>query len=475
MQKEGDLILVKEKSTFLSDESKTARHPCYSEEAHHHFARMHVAVAPKCNISCNFCSRKFDCANESRPGVVSELITPDEAVRKVLFVASGMKQLSVVGIAGPGDPLANPEKTFATFKGIAEQAPDLRLCLSTNGLTLLDHIDQIKALSIDHITITINAVDPEIGKEIYSWIYYKKKRYKGLEAAKILIDRQLRGLEALVSLGVLVKVNSVLIPGINADHLAEVSEVIGAKGAFIHNIVPLIVTPDTVFEKNGIKNPTAVELQAVQEKCQGDSPIKMMKHCHQCRADAIGLLGEDRSPEFTKEEFLNKKIDYNIKERADFQHQVEQKIRRKKEGKEDNAILEKESDMSVVRIAVTTRGEGKVNLHFGHAKDFLVFDVSETTITFIGVRKVQSYCVGGVMNCGSDKLTILDETKAILSDCQILLSSGMGAVPQKYMRDQGIIPVIRSGDMEVLLHESEKYYRYMNPEPKQQMEVPSIR
>ena len=51
--------------------AKVQNHPCYSEEAHHYFARMHVAVAPACNIQCNYCNRKYDCSNESRPGVVS--------------------------------------------------------------------------------------------------------------------------------------------------------------------------------------------------------------------------------------------------------------------------------------------------------------------------------------------------------------------------------------------------------------------
>src|ERR1035438_1625046 len=37
---------------------KVKNHPCYSEEAHHHYARMHVAVAPACNIQCNYCNRK---------------------------------------------------------------------------------------------------------------------------------------------------------------------------------------------------------------------------------------------------------------------------------------------------------------------------------------------------------------------------------------------------------------------------------
>src|SRR5512139_3406369 len=118
---------------------KVKNHPCYSEEAHHHYARMHVAVAPACNIQCNYCNRKFDCANESRPGVVSERLTPAQAVHKVLAVAAEVPNLSVVGIAGPGDPLANPEKTFATLEGIRRAAPDLRLCLSTNGLALPAH------------------------------------------------------------------------------------------------------------------------------------------------------------------------------------------------------------------------------------------------------------------------------------------------------------------------------------------------
>jgi nitrogen fixation protein NifB len=68
---------------------KVKNHPCYSEEAHHYYARMHVAVAPACNIQCNYCNRKYDCANESRPGVVSEKLTAEQAVRKVIFPRSG--------------------------------------------------------------------------------------------------------------------------------------------------------------------------------------------------------------------------------------------------------------------------------------------------------------------------------------------------------------------------------------------------
>ena len=62
--------------------AKVHNHPCFSEQAHHHYARMHVAVAPACNIQCHYCNRKYDCSNESRPGVVSEVMTPEQAVKR---------------------------------------------------------------------------------------------------------------------------------------------------------------------------------------------------------------------------------------------------------------------------------------------------------------------------------------------------------------------------------------------------------
>src|SRR3712207_5360983 len=42
-----------------------------------------------------------NCANESRPGVVSELLTPEEAAHKVLVIAGKIPQRTALGIAGP--------------------------------------------------------------------------------------------------------------------------------------------------------------------------------------------------------------------------------------------------------------------------------------------------------------------------------------------------------------------------------------
>ena len=339
---------------------KVKNHPCYSEEAHHHYARMHVAVAPACNIQCNYCNRKYDCANESRPGVVSEKLTPEQAAKKVLAVASTIPQMTVLGIAGPGDPLANPEKTFKTFELIAKTAPDIKLCLSTNGLALPDHVDTIAGFNVDHVTITINMVDPEIGAKIYPWIFCKHKRYTGVEAAKILTDRQLQGLEMLTERGILCKVNSVMIPGINDKHLVEVNRAVKSRGAFLHNIMPLISAPEhgTVFGLTGQRGPTAQELKALQDSCEGE--MNMMRHCRQCRADAVGLLGEDRSAEFTTDKIMAMEVNYDLDTRKAYQAKVEEERRGQGRGQAGRAcrrLPAKASDIKLL-VAVATKGSG---------------------------------------------------------------------------------------------------------------------
>ncbi len=421
---------------------KVHNHPCYSEEAHHYYARMHVAVAPACNIQCHFCNRKYDCANESRPGVVSELLSPDQAAKKVLAVASEIPQMTVLGVAGPGDPLANPERTFETFRKIVEKAPDIKLCLSTNGLALPDHVDEIVALNVDHVTITINCVDPLVGEKIYPWVFWNHKRVKGIKGAKILIERQQKGLEMLIERGVLVKVNSVMIPGVNDKHLQEVSRIVKTKGAFLHNVMPLISEPEhgTFYGLMGQRGPNKRELSALQDACAGD--MNMMRHCRQCRADAVGLLGEDRGQEFTLDKVEAMKIDHEAAmEKRLRVHEGIEAHRDALRAVKTRELLAPEGTPSA-RIAVTTKGDGVVNQHFGHATEFLIYEVSPEGVRLIGPRKIENaYCVGpDVCPEGAEKGSVLDGILEALADCSAVVSAKIGIEPWEQLEDAGILP-----------------------------------
>jgi nitrogen fixation protein NifB len=265
-----------------------SQHPCYSKEAQHKFGRIHLAVAPKCNIQCNYCDRKFDCVNESRPGVTSEVLSPQAALEKTKQVLEAYPFIKVVGIAGPGDPLANDE-TFETFELIKKEFPDVTLCLSTNGLNLPDKMPELLRVGVTTLTVTMNAIDPEIEAQMIGHATYKGKVYRGLEAGELMVKKQLEGIKMAVDAGLVVKINTVLVPGINDKHIIELAQKINELGVFIMNVMPLIAQAKFADRTA----PTPAECKAIQNQCE--PYVQQMRHCRQCRSDAYGLIGQDMS------------------------------------------------------------------------------------------------------------------------------------------------------------------------------------
>ncbi len=267
---------------------KIAEHPCYNKDAQHKYGRIHLAVAPKCNIQCNYCDRKYDCVNESRPGVTSEVLTPQQALEKTRKVLTEYPFIKVVAVAGPGDPLANDE-TFETLALVKEEFPDVTLCLSTNGLMLPDRMQELLDVGVSTLTVTLNAIDPQIQQQIVDHVVYDGKLYSGIEGASLLIEKQLEGIKMAVDAGLVIKINTVLIPEINKDHIVEVAKKVRELGVFIMNIMPLICQAKFA----DMEPPTTAQRKAMQDTCE--PYVQQMRHCRQCRSDAYGLLGKDLS------------------------------------------------------------------------------------------------------------------------------------------------------------------------------------
>lgn len=409
---------------------KVAQHPCYSPTAHHRYARMHLAVAPACNVQCHYCNRKFDCANESRPGVVSEVLSPKDAIRKAKAVAAAIPQLSVIGIAGPGDPLANATRTFDTLEGLRSALPDVKLCVSTNGLALPQAVDSLVQLGVDHVTITMNAIDAHVSAGIYDWIYFDGQRLTGRNGAQALIDQQLEGMRKLVERGVLVKVNSVLIPGINDAHLPEVSDAIRNMGAFLHNIMPLISRPEhgTYFGLNGQREPLPYELEQVRELCGGSMP--QMSHCQQCRADAVGMLGEDRSQEFNLEQLPAQTEPYH--------HTMQRRTRIQAALSTQGAS----EDEDACLVAVASDGGEAIDQHFGHARRFHIYAVSSEGAVRVGERHVPLYCHGSSECDQSEQQSSLMTVLDLLSDVDAVFCARVGMAPWQQLEEAGVQPVV---------------------------------
>ncbi len=384
----------------MTIEEKTANHPCYSCGSAQKNARMHLPIAPKCNIQCNYCVRKFDCSNESRPGVTTEILSPEAAFEKYKLVKAKVPNLTVVGIAGPGDALANFEETKKALTLIQEYDPQVTFCVSTNGLMLPYYAKDLAKLHVSHVTVTVNAVDPVIGAKIYKHVDFMGNRYYGEAAASLLLANQLSGIKLLIDEGIIVKINTVTLMGINDTHIEEVVKTVKELGCFISNVMPLIPVKGSAFEDLPIA--TNHEINAIRDKC--GVHLKQMYHCKQCRADAIGKLDSDISINFRENE------------------------------EKTNAI--EVPNTTGLRFAIVSKGGMLVDQHFGQATDLYIYDYLDNEVQFKEKRVIAKYC-SGEENCGNkdDKIgTIL----RALTDCDGVITMRIGDLPTKRLECKGI-------------------------------------
>nr|WP_320133477.1 radical SAM protein [uncultured Holophaga sp.] len=381
------------------------KHPCFHREAKGSHGRVHLAVAPRCNIQCRYCNRREDCVNESRPGVTSRVLTPPQAIEHLLHVLDVEPSISVVGIAGPGDPLANPEATFETLRLVKAYAPQLLLCLSTNGLGLTPrHVATLAGLGVSHVTITINAVDPEIGAQIYERVRDDRVR-AGREGAAHLLARQLEGLVALKAKGITVKINTVVIPGINEHHVGEVARRVAALGADFHNCLPLHPAPGTPFA--GLPELTPQEMTVI--RAQASPFLAQMAHCMRCRADAVGLLGQDRSLEFAPDDL--------------------------------KAGIPTWAGAGRPHVAVATREGILVNQHLGAADRLEIWADDLDGFRLVERRDCPEAGVEGRW----------DALGRLLGDCRAVLVAAAGETPRGVLETYGVLTLEMEGEIEECL------------------------
>lgn len=372
-------------------------HPCFNDEARHRYSRIHLPVAPSCNVSCNFCNRKYDCMNESRPGVTSTLLTPKQAQEYVENAAKILPDISVVGIAGPGDPFAKPEVTLETLQLVRQSFPEMLLCVASNGLNVAPYIGDLKRLNVSHVTITVNAIYPTIGAQIYSWIRSKKRVYRGEEGAKELLVRQMEAIEGLRNAGITIKINTIVIPGINQDHVVDIAKCVKKKGANIMNCMPLYPVEGAKFEN--IPAPKGNVMREIVADVKTHLPI--MNHCARCRADAAGLIG-CKTPDDVM------------------------------------ALLMKSAAPNEDRpyVAVASREGLLVNQHLGEADFFRIFAESADGFKEIGKRPAPE------PGSGDRRWRDLANT---LFDCRALLVSDVGQKPKTVLEDNGVRVISMEG------------------------------
>lgn len=381
------------------------RHPCFNAKVKGQYGRVHLPVAPKCNIQCNYCNRKYNCVNESRPGVTSTVLSPEQALYYMGKVLEKEPRISVAGIAGPGDPFANSDATLETMRLIRNTYPETLLCLSSNGMNLAPHVPELAEIGVSHVTVTVNGVDPDITKNIYSWVRDGKVLYRGRQGAELLLARQIRSIEKLKQYGITVKINTIVIPGINDHHIIEVARAMQKLGVDLLNCMAMFPNADTVFED--VPEPSRADMAEIRNEAEQYLP--QMRHCTRCRADAVGLLEEDRTDEM-------------------------------RGCLSACASLPKHSEAKRPYVAVATLEGVLVNQHLGEATRFQIWG-EDGAGGYKLIEERPAPPPGG----GSQRWFNISR---ILGDCRAILVSDLGDSPKTTLKKKGIKPVTMAGFIE---------------------------
>jgi nitrogen fixation protein NifB len=385
-------------------------------------------------MQCNYCNRKYSCVNESRPGVTCAILTPKQSVEYLRKYTEKVANLSVVGIAGPGDPFACAPETLQTLRMVKAQFPELLLCVASNGLNLFPYVDELADLGLSHVTVTVNAVDPSIGAMFYEWMMIDEERHEGLEAATILWERQKKSIQALAAKGVIVKINTIYVPGVNDTHIEQVAQTVASLGATILNIMPLLPTANTPFAT--IVEPAKKDVQ--QLRALAARYLPQMTHCSRCRADAVGLIGEENT---------QKNIELL---------QISAKPAEASVLPASNTALDGGNGLPMILspelklvttperpyIAVASRDGLFVNQHLGEAAQVRIYKPSERRSTLVDIRNIASEAGGAAR-----WLSMIDK----LGDCCGILVSGAGATPRKIFAHHHIAVAIVEGVIEEAL------------------------
>jgi nitrogen fixation protein NifB len=382
------------------------QHPCFNENAKSQFGRIHLPVAPKCNIQCNFCDRKYDCVNDNRPGVTSSVLTPTQAIAYLHKMVKIMPNLSVVGIAGPGDPFANPEETLETLRRVRADFPSMLLCVASNGLNVAPYVEEMVKLNVTHLTMTINAVDPQISQAIYSWVRDGKKIYRGRAGAEVLLSRQMESLRRCRQKGLTTKINSILIPGVNDHHIVDVARVFAEQGADLLNCIGMCHVANTPFAE--IIPAGKEEIETVRR--QAEQYLPQMRHCTRCRADAVGCLGQGISMQA-----------------IEIMRQI---------------VSGSESSTERPYAAVASMEGFLVNQHLGRATDLYIYGFENHRLKFIETRLAPPAGEGDLR---------WKQLADVLKDCQSIFTCQAGPSPVRALESYGVKVIQTEGLIEQVL------------------------
>jgi nitrogen fixation protein NifB len=195
----------------------------------------------------------------------------------------------------------------------------------------------------------------------------------------------------------LVKINAIIIPRVNDQHMSELANMLWELGADVMNCIPLTPVPGTKFGDTPAPDANLV----ARIRAEAGRHLPQMTHCGRCRADAAGKIGEDM---------------------------CEDVVESLKAASQDESPT---PPPAVARpyVAVASREGMLINQHLGEAERLAIYAKTPDNFELIAVRETPPRGSGD---------TRWEALATLLHDCRAVVVSGVGRKPAEFLTTRGV-------------------------------------
>jgi len=309
-------------------------------------------------------------------------------------------EIEAINIKGPGDPLIEIEPTLETLHLMQEKHPQIKVILTTSGVHGEKHAIELAKSGVAHVTLLVDAVDPEIAEKLYAWIRPEKKTVPLAEAVDILISEQRKAVTAFKDAGCRVSIKTRVYPGYNDAHIEKIAKTMSTLGVEDMALVPY--RPGTDPEKEMPTSPSDDMMARI------DKQVGKYLLGHIIKEPTVSGLGQEC-----------KVVGKNCI---------------------TDSTLTPKPTKNRPNVAVASLTGMDVDLHLGQAYTFLIYGPREDGLPCLLENRPAPEAGGGDSRW--------QELAESLGDCFALLASGAGNRPTKVLTNAGITVLITENEIE---------------------------
>jgi len=205
---------------------------------------LRISVTDRCNMACSYCRPSAD-AYKAEPR--SHILSFEE-IRRIVNVAAslGVNKVRITG----GEPLVRKDlpdliAALSQVDGITD------LAMTSNATYLSKHANALKKAGLNRINISLDTLNP-----------LKFKKLTGSDIQPVL-----HGIQAAKNAGLLpIKLNTVLMQGINEDEVASLIDFASDMGATIRFIELMPMKQGMDWDKHYISIADILAREDVQQR-----------------------------------------------------------------------------------------------------------------------------------------------------------------------------------------------------------------